>query len=107
MILERLRPNAPLAATYAVLCFVFAFGAATYPNFASFGVVRNLFVDNVVIGDRTFEAEAPSTRILAPTYCESGYLAREVMYCQGSMRLVDPELEAIMSRPRCPARHRR
>lgn len=64
---------------------------------------RNLFVDNVVIGQRTFEAEAPSTRILAPTYCESGYLAREVMYCQGSMRLVDPELEAIMSRPRCPA----
>lgn len=65
---------------------------------------RNLFVDKVTIGARTFEAEAPETRTLAPTYCESGYLEREAMYCQGSMRFVDPELEPIMSRPRCPAR---
>lgn len=40
----------PLCATTAVLLGVYLFGALTYPNFASWGVARNLFVDNAFLG---------------------------------------------------------
>lgn len=47
----RLSPrDIPLAATALVLVLIFGYGAIAYPNFASWGVVRNLFVDNAFLG---------------------------------------------------------
>ncbi|HLO42087.1 MAG TPA: hypothetical protein VK176_13760 [Phycisphaerales bacterium] len=40
----------PIIATAAVLLSAMLYGAAAYPNFASFGVARNLLVDNAVLG---------------------------------------------------------
>jgi simple sugar transport system permease protein len=40
----------PLFATALVLVLVFAYGAAAYPGFASWGVARNLLVDNAFLG---------------------------------------------------------
>jgi galactofuranose transport system permease protein len=42
--------NIPLAATALVLILIFAYGASAYPGFASWGVVRNLLVDNAFLG---------------------------------------------------------
>lgn len=42
--------HVPLAATALVLVGAFAFGALSYRNFASWGVARNLLVDNAFLG---------------------------------------------------------
>lgn len=42
--------HVPLAATALVLCGAYAYGAASYRNFASWAVVRNLLVDNAFVG---------------------------------------------------------
>ena len=47
---QNFMPRAPWMVTLALLLALFAYGGAAYPNFASWGVVRNLFVDNAFLG---------------------------------------------------------
>jgi len=49
MKLHRLVSATPVLATCALLVGLFAFGAISYPNFASAAVVRNLLVDNAFL----------------------------------------------------------
>ena len=47
---QGLLPRAPWMVTLALLLALFGYGAVAYPNFASWGVVRNLLVDNAFLG---------------------------------------------------------
>jgi len=44
------RANAPTLAAAAVFALIFISASVAYPNFGSFGVVRNLLVDNAFLG---------------------------------------------------------
>lgn len=81
--------HAPLLATLGLLLGLFAFGSVTYPNFASFAVVRNLLVDNAFLGiavigativilsggiDLSVGSVMAFTSILAATLIERGHV---------------------------------